>query len=404
MSRLGMRRILAVLGALVGCTLLAGCWDRHELNDLGIVSAIGFDKKGDKIQVTVQILDPSELSGVTGKASGSATVVAYEETGVTVDDALGRLTVKAPYPLYLSHTRMVIIGEEMAREEGVGKVMDYLSRERQMRTDFFIILAKKAKASDILGIFTAITKIPGNKMYSSLETSAKEWAPVKGIHLVELINDLVTPGKELTLTGIRIEGDRKKGATRANLDNIRLAAKLTYNGLGVFRGDKLVGWLNEEESKGYKYILGEVVRTVGYVECGTKEYTVFRIIRAKTKSSLRMKDGRPFVQIRLRIEADVNEQTCSLNLNEPESIEKLEKLGAEKTVGILESTVRKAQELRSDFVGFGNLVERKAPKYWKAHQSQWSDIFPTLEFEVRVEYNIRRVGTKIRSFLQEQEE
>ncbi|TYP75481.1 Ger(x)C family spore germination protein [Paenibacillus methanolicus] len=400
-----MRRIAVRLAAVViACALLAGCWDRHELNDLGIVSAIGFDKKGDKIQVTVQILDPSELAGSAGKASGSAAVVAYEEIGVSVDDAIGRLTVKAPYPLYLSHTRMVIIGEEMARKDGVGKVMDYLSRERQMRTDFFIILAKKAKASEVLGIFTPITKIPGNKMYTSLETSAKEWAPVKGVHLVELINDLVTPGKQLALTGIRIEGDRKKGSTPTNIANIRPAAKLMYIGLGVFRGDKLVGWLNEEESKGYKYIQGEVVRSVGFVECGPNEYTVFKIIRAETKRALRMKDDKPFVTIHLRIEADVNEQTCDLDLSKPETIDKLQKMAEKKTVDILTSTVRKAQEIRSDFVGFGNLVERKAPRYWRKHESQWADIFPELEFEVKVSFNIRRVGTKIRSFLQEKEE
>ncbi|MFC4100595.1 Ger(x)C family spore germination protein [Paenibacillus xanthanilyticus] len=399
-----MRRMVCAWVAIAACVLLAGCWDRHELNDLGIVSAIGFDKKGDKIQVTVQILDPSEISGVAGKASGSASVVAYEETGVTVDDAMGRLTVKAPNPLYLSHTRMVVIGEQMAREVGVGKVMDYLSRERQMRTDFFIIIAKKARATDVLGIFTAIAKIPGNKMYSSLETSAKEWAPVKGVHLVELINDLVTPGKQLALTGIRIEGDRKKGMTPANIDNIRSAAKLTYNGLGVFHGDKLVGWLNEEESKGYKYIQGEVVRTVGFVECGPKEYTVFRIIRAETKQSLRMKGGKPFVTVHLRIEGDVNEQTCDMDLSRPETIAKLQRMAEAKTVGILTRTVRRAQSLRSDIVGFGNLVERKAPKYWKAHEAQWADIFPKLDFDVKVSFHIRRVGTKVTSFLQEQEE
>ncbi|MBB3110748.1 spore germination protein KC [Paenibacillus phyllosphaerae] len=400
MTRLACRLLFAAAMLL----LLPGCWDRHELNDLSIVSTMGFDKKGDKILVTIQVLDPNEVARATGTASGSAPVVAYEAEGVTVDDAIGRLSVKAPYPLYLSHVRMVVVGEKLAREDGIGKVMDFISRDRQMRTDFYIILARKTTANNVLSIFTAINKIPGNKMFSALETSSKEWAPVTGMHLVQLIDDLVTGGKQLVLTGIRIDGDPDKGATQQNIENISDLARLSYTSLGVFRGDKLVGWLNENESKGYKYIRNEVVRTVGFVQCGPKQYTSFRIIRADTKSKVKFVKDKPEIHLNVRIEADVNEQTCGLDLNKEESLVKLSELASYKVVMIVKDTIKRGQQFHSDIFGFGELVERKAPRYWKQHREEWTDLFEQLEPVIHVDWNIRRVGTKSRSFLQEQEE
>ncbi|UZM97818.1 hypothetical protein OL548_22945 [Lysinibacillus sp. MHQ-1] len=42
--------------------LLSGCWSKRELNELAIVVALGIDKVEDEFEITVQIVDPSEVS------------------------------------------------------------------------------------------------------------------------------------------------------------------------------------------------------------------------------------------------------------------------------------------------------------------------------------------------------
>lgn len=380
-----------------------GCWDRHELNDLAIVSAIGFDKIGDKYHVIVQVLDPNEVSRTATGGTGNASVVMYEEKGTTVDDAIGRLTAKAPYTLYLSHTRIIIIGEQLAKE-GISGVLDYLSRERQMRTDFYMVIARKSKAHDILSIFTPIEKIPGNKLYNSLKTSAKEWGPVQATQLVDVINDLVNGGKQLVLTGLVIEGNAKEGGTKKSIENIRSVAKMAYKGIGVFKGDKLIGWMSEYESKGYSYIRNDMTRTVGFVSCGKEKYVSLRVIRSGTSLSVKMRSGEPVVQINLEIEADVNETTCDIDLENEQTIADLEEKGGQRTKMLIDKSIARAKKLRSDIFGFGDLLERREPAYWRANKARWEELFPELAIETDIKYSIRRVGTRTNSLLREMED
>ncbi|MCR2807109.1 Ger(x)C family spore germination protein [Paenibacillus soyae] len=393
-------RLLLALALLLVAT---GCWDRHELNNLAIISAIGFDKHGDKIRVTVQVLDPDEVAGTTGGGAGKAPVITYEEEGITVDDAFGRLTTKAPYPLYLSHVRMVVFGETLARG-GIAKVLDFLSRDRQMRTDFYLVVAKKRTAREVLGIFTQIEKIPGNKLYSSLRTASQEWAPVQETLLIDVINDLVNKGKQLVLTGVQIEGDEKAGGTPKNNENIRSIARLSFNGIAVFKSDKLIGWLTENESKGYSYIRDKVKRTIGNVACGQEKYVSLKVIRSETKQSVRMEGGEPIVRLRVEIEADVNESTCDIDLEKDEAIAELEEESARKLNQLIDSSINRAKRMKSDIFGFGDLLERNEPGYWRAHQDQWQTLFPELEVETEIVYRIRRIGTRTNSLLKEMEE
>lgn len=47
--------------------LLTGCWDRQELNELGIMLGLGVDKDGDLIKVSAQVVVPNEVSSKSGE-------------------------------------------------------------------------------------------------------------------------------------------------------------------------------------------------------------------------------------------------------------------------------------------------------------------------------------------------
>src|SRR5699024_6512917 len=108
-------------------------------------------------------------------------------------------------------------------------------------------IARESKAEDILKIQTITEKIPANALYNLLKTSGRVWGETVSIHLRELLEMLITPGKNPVLSGIEVGGDLKEGETKANTETTHSPAGFNYLGLGVFRKDKLVGWLSEEE-------------------------------------------------------------------------------------------------------------------------------------------------------------
>lgn len=59
-----------ILSFAVLLPLLTGCWDRQELNELGIMLGLGVDKDGDMIKVSAQVVVPNEVSSKSGGVKG----------------------------------------------------------------------------------------------------------------------------------------------------------------------------------------------------------------------------------------------------------------------------------------------------------------------------------------------
>lgn len=383
-------------------TLLTGCWSRKELNELAIAVGLGIDKQGDQFRVSIQVVDPGEVS--TKKGAGlRAPATLYTSEADTLFEAVRKITTLSPRKIHFSHLRICVIGESMATE-GIAKALDFMSRDHQFRSDFYLVVTKRASAEDTLKIMTPLDPIPADKLFSSLESAEKNWSPSTTVTLDQLIADLTSEGKQPILTGLQIVGEQESGETKMNVEKISPPTHLQYSGLAVFKKDRLIGWLNETESKGYNYILGKVQSTVGFVDCPKGGKVAMEIIRTQSAIKGSVNRGEPRININLRIEANVGEVECSdLDLTKASTIYDLQKKGEEKIAGFMESAIRKAQKsYKVDIFGFGDAIHRGNPKAWKSLKQNWdNEHFAELPVNIKVDYKIRRLGTNGSSFLNE---
>ncbi|HOL16241.1 MAG TPA: Ger(x)C family spore germination C-terminal domain-containing protein, partial [Bacillota bacterium] len=59
----------------------------------------------------------------------------------------------------------------------------------------------------------------------------------------------------------------------------------------------------------------------------------------------------------------------------------------------IEDILSRAQELKSDIFGFGNLIYRKNPRLWEKIGPRWDEeIFPRLKIDLKVNFVILRAG------------
>ncbi|PLR80696.1 Ger(x)C family spore germination protein [Bacillus canaveralius] len=385
---------------------LTGCWNRRELNELAIAVAMGIDKSGEQYQVSAQIVNPGEI--VTQKGGGTnSPIVTLTSTGDSMMEAVRKMTIKSPRKIYFAHLRLFVIGEELAREEGIAKTLDLISRDPEFRTDFFIIVAKETTAEQVLKIFSIpLEKIPANKMFESLETSQKVWAVTATQTLDELISDLVAAGTNPLLTGVEVTGDPARGEKRENIQKTSPQAILKINGMAAFYKDKLVGWLNEDESKGANFINDKVKSTVVTVQCPKKGNISVELIRSKTKVSGKVVNGRPEVDVTVRTEANVAEVQCGeVDLSKTQTIYDLETKTEQAIQSDIEAALNKAQkDYKSDIFGFGEAIHKADPAYWKKAKKDWKKEFVNLQANIKVDVKIRRIGTLSKSFLNELKE
>lgn len=399
MRRYGM--LFVALFIIIG--LLTGCWSRRELNDLAISVGMGFDKKDDQVQVTIQIVNPGEVASKRGGTGMTTPVSTFQATSQTIFEALRKISKQSPRRVYTSHLRILVISEELARE-GITPILDGISRNHEMRTDFYIIVAKGTTAENVLKILTPIEKIPSNKLYTTLELSEKIWAPTVKVRLDTLVSDLQTEGKDPVLTGIEIKGDPRKGNEMSNVDRISPASYLQYSGVAIFKKDKLISWLNNKESKGYNYITDNVKSTIGHITCPKGGILAVEVVRTKTKMRGKVENGKPQIFVDVYLEEDVGEVQCKIDIMDPKSIAELEKAAEKEVQSIMEAAIQKAKKYEVDIFGFGEAIYRADPKYWNKNKSNWKEQFVDLPVHVKADVKIRRLGTVSDSLLQKTKE
>lgn len=372
--------------------LLSACWNRRELNVLGIVAGIGFDIKNNDIVVSAQVIEPGEVTTQQGGTGGRAPVVLYSGKGRSIFEAFRKMTSITPRKLNFGHIRIVVISEALARK-GIEDTLDFLLRDHEVRSDFYVIIAKNNKAKDVLSTFTSLDKIPAYKLYQSLRTSQQVWSTTSDLYLDEIIDAINSKGNNAALSGIEITGDVMKGESKGNIEQIDPPVRLKFESLAAFKRYKLVGWLNEEESKGYNYIHKKVINTVSAVSCPDKGNVTVEIIRTSTKLSVKVVNRKPEVHVRVVVEGNIGEVDCSLNFNKANAIYETERR-LQKSIkkSIVLSVNESQKKLKTDIMGFGELIHRKEPKVWKELEDHWDEAYVNLPVHVKVHSTIRRTG------------
>ncbi|WP_221566595.1 Ger(x)C family spore germination protein [Alkalihalobacillus sp. TS-13] len=375
--------------------LLTGCWNRRELNELAITVAMAVDKSDEEYVVSTQVVNPGQVAAKQGGGQKSP-VTLYQEKGDTVFEAIRRMTTGTARKLYFPHLRILVISEELA-EEGIGETLDFISRDHELRTDFYIIIAKDTKAENVLKVTTGLEDIPANKLFTSLETSEKSWAPSVAITLDELTAEIVSEGIHPNLTGVHVIGENKKvGEMMENVQGIDADVKLKYGGMAVFKDDKLIGWLNEKESKAVSYVQGKVKSTIGEVSCPEGKGKVgVEVTRTKVDLKGKVEDGSPKGTVKIQVEGNVGDVQCKkLDLTKTKTIDELEKKSEKQIKEIIESAIATAkEEFEVDLFGFGEAIHRSNPDYWKKAKKNWDERFTDMPIEVKADVKIRRLGT-----------
>lgn len=372
--------------------VLTGCWSRRELNQLGIAVGMGIDKIGDEYRITAQLVNPQAVVSTKGGASKTGPVTTYQADGKNVFEAMRRMTTTSPRRIYVSHLRLLVISEEFARQ-GIAPILDVLTRDHAMRSDFYLVIAKGQRAEEVLNVFTMMEVIPANGLHIKLESSEKAWAPTVTVQMDELISKISGKGTQAVMTGVRVEGDPKKGGQLKEIQRISPVANPKYVGIAAFRGDRLVGWLNEDESKGFNYIRGIVKSTVGHVPCRGGSIAL-ELAYMKSEIQGMVENGQPKIRLHVYVESNIQDVACRMDPTQESEFHAIEEQATISMRKLLIQTIQTAQKkMNADIFSFGQAIHRADPKAWKKLQDRWGELFPTLPVDVQVQVKIRRIGT-----------
>ncbi len=390
------KKVLAVCSSILLFLMVSsGCWDSVELDRRAIISAAAIDleDKTGRIKVTLHITRPNALArGTDGGGGQQEPVWVVSSAGYSLQDALKSLTTYTGRELFWGDNRILILGKKAA-EKGIFPFIDFMIRDEGPRSRM-LLLVTEGEAGKILTTRTEgkLERIVGIE----LERLVRNYTSASRSVLVDLHDviskfsrGIISPvASRIELVESKMEGD---GGEKGSQKEIRV------DGAAVFKGDKLAGWLNAPETRGYLWITGDVGRGVILVKPpwkggGTTPVNL-NIRRASGIIKAKMKDGKPVIVIEVSEESELEVLPRGADLDRPGVIQSLERRQATVIKNEIKACLRKAQqEYKSDIFGFGEEVRRQFPAEWKKIEEEWGEIYPHLEVAVQVRAKIRGTG------------
>lgn len=383
---------------------LTGCWNRRELDTLGFVTALGVDRTGeDKIEITVHIAKPFAIARATeGSVSPEKSFWVVSSTGSTAFEAIRNLLLQSPRRPFYAHNRFIVIGEECART-GVKEILDLFARDGEARRLARVEVVKGATAKDFMQqVEFELERLP-SEGGQGISRSVQEGLSAEPVDctLNSFLQWLETEGVEPI--AVRIDMVPKNPAAPSNVghllrEQVKISSK--HGGAAVFKGDKLVGWLDEKEMRGVNWVTGKVRSGILVIEQPNEKGKLvsLEILRAKSKLQPEVKNGEVLVTLRIDAEANLGEMQGTLDLIKyPQAWTEMERKMVEAIETEVMAAISKAKELNSDIFGFGAALNRRHPEEWDSLKDRWDLEFPRIDVKLEINAKLRRMGLVTRS-------
>ncbi|MDQ0172513.1 Ger(x)C family spore germination protein [Paenibacillus tundrae] len=379
-----IRRYLLV-GILLLSTLLTGCWDRREINDVAFVIGIAVDKEEQLYRTSLQIALPGQ-SGASGSegggggTSGDKPWFMLSNTSETLRGTSNKGQKALSRQLYYAHRRTLMIGEDLARE-GVAPMLDLLTRYPLNRLSAMPIVTRGA-AHKVLDTDAPIEKFPSEMVRELCFLNMRTPRSLK-IFIDAILSEGIDPFLPIASVVENVPKDWKNVKTNIKLD-----------GLAVFKKDKLVGMVEKEAADALILAMGEANAPEVMIKAPRGEGNLFVKLNENNSSfDPQIKNGKVTVTIKMYAKGVlVDNESNYGDLREGE-ITKLTEAVHTKIKQDIEEGVRLIQtKYNADILGLGRSIHQQLPKEWEKMKDRWSDVYPDVKVIVEPHIIIENVG------------
>ena len=280
-----MKKLILLLFVLI----LGGCYNYHELNELGIVNAISLDKIDDNYIVNVQVIN------TTNNTDTDFTI--YEGIGKTLEDAFLNISSSLSKNIYFNSVKFVIISENLALN-GIHSILEYFKNKKEINKEFYLLISNNSN-NEILSLIDKIENVDTKKMKEILKIDNEYYSMSKMIPFEDILITYLDNKKTLSIPSIYIDND-----------NIKLGPMV------IFNDDKIIHYLTNDESITYN-ILNNNIHTTFLLINHNNNYMTIKLNNIKIKKKLNNKDIDLFIKLDIEIiESNYNENIKSLIIDD----------------------------------------------------------------------------------------
>ncbi|ASA19406.1 hypothetical protein B9T62_00165 [Paenibacillus donghaensis] len=390
---------------LVCTSMVTGCWDDRELSELGITSGSAYDWEDNQWKATYQVINPSSgassMGGGGGGSGSSPPFLTFTVKGNTIMDAIDRSNLTSTREMFFSHSRVTVIGEKLARR-GINQLIDFFLRKQDARETVYVFIAK-GNAGDILNQLMQLTKNQGAGIQLMIEQEARLTSYFPGVRLFQLAMALSSESGSAVIPEILLTGDEIMDET-SETGRTDLPSRLALGRLGVLKGDRLVGWLSQQEAFGLSFLTNKINQASlsfpTQPETSAKIDGSFLLQHASTKIRPVWENDHYVMDVSITGSGVITEIGSPMDLNNRASIAQMERTIGENILETVKQSWVSVKRLNADVTGFAMTIHRSDRKRWKQIEADksWDEVFGNIEIRPRIHVSIERMGLSNKSF------
>lgn len=371
--------------------LLSGCYNYKELNTLGITTSISIDYEDDNFSVIAEVVNPLKQQDASN--ANKSSFVIFSSSSPSLQEAFREVVLESPRQLYASQLEIIVLSEEVVNNH-LDEVLEYFSRDPETRTEVKVMIARGSDSTEGITIQTLLSEFSSSNILGSLEVQSNVLGITYEVTLNELLNMYLDPYLEVSLPSMILYGDSEVGDEKENLTTTKPRARVKIGTTSVIKNNKILGYLDMEESKIVNIINGKTKETI--LRYPYKDgFLVFESNRIKVSNDVDIKNN--IVKINIDGFSKIKEiqtNTNAKNKNEIDKINKHFNKMLEKEVTNTFNDIR--DKYNTDIFGFRELYYRNDHKYFKKYCNDWYDsVFPNIKVEVTSNIKLYEKGNTL---------
>jgi Ger(x)C family germination protein len=367
--------------------LTSGCWDKVEIEQRAIISAMSIDtipnrvqenkntafceEKPKRLKVTFGMINPTKIN------EGDKAFMSRTAEGVNLVDAMerfGSMTSRVPF---YGHTRLLLLTENLLKDGKLFKeIIDQFDREaivnRQMKVAMIerdidtVLKTESALEGTISGY---ITGIMDNSRFLSYTLK---------MDLNTLITTLRNNDGSAVIPVVEPVMEEKQWV---KIDKLALIKDYKFLDVLDTKYVKSYKMLNNELQSGRKLVYYKGIIVPFYIYSSSR-----RIWLEEAGDKLKYK-------VNVKLEGDIEQYEFNEEIFDHQKILEIEKATERSITEELRETTKYFQNvIGHDYLGFGDYTRKYHNKIFKEYENNWDEYFKNAEIDYDVKVDIRRVG------------
>lgn len=380
--------------------MLTGCFDKVELEERGLVLAIGIDKydktkdtqteiTGDEKRFIVSIAMPKvseaekeknetkdeKENDIKNEEKNSINEAIKTAEGSSVSSAINLIDTYMTKNLYYGHTKAVVLGKEILQDANLLKeVIDALERDNEISRKI-IVLGSNTKAQDILEIIPKDEKMVGIYINDFYKNNKKNNSFTYKLDLEDIIQNLLTTNDTVLPSIQIIDGD------------VRLA------GLMLLKDGQLIDYLDDATTKGLLWILDK--KSLGQIDVPFEDgYVSTTIFKKKIKEDFYEKNNKIVFDFAINIEGNISEYSLGKNI----MIDNEKYINIEKEINSyvqnqINNSINTIKNLDVDVLGLKERIRKDNYDLYEKFNLENKNIYDYVQFNVTCNTKIKGSGS-----------